>query len=154
MNSNLPIELKYLFENQYIQCMQILLVLFINRRKKEGITINELVYYITLGKCSEKLEENEYKIDFQYIQNNYFNYENNIRKNMAILTNKELIELNYKNETKKDTLNIKISENGIEIIEKLQSKYFKGELDLYNYLHKYMRFSNKNQKGVLFKYES
>ena len=43
LNSNLPIELKYLFENQYIQCMQILLVLFINRRKKEGITINELV---------------------------------------------------------------------------------------------------------------
>lgn len=154
MNNILPIELRYLFENQYIECIKILIVLYLHKRKKYGISMDEIVYYLTIAKCCYKISNDKYEIDFEYIQNNYLKNEKNIRKNIMILVNKELVLINYERTAKKDKLTLKITSGGIDIIKNLESEYFKEEIGRYSYLVKNMKYSAKNKKGVLFKYES
>lgn len=154
LNEKLPIELRYLFRNRYIECIQILIILFLNIRKSSGIELEELIYYNTLLNCSSMLENEEYSIDYEYIQNNYLTTENRIRKNILILVNKNLINISVKKNNKKNLLYLKANEDVKTIIKELKNEYFSEQLAKCKYLIKNMKFSTKNQKGVLMQNES
>lgn len=154
LNEKLPIELRYLFRNRYIEWIQILMILFLSLRKSTGIELDELIYYTTLLKCSKKMEDNEYIVDFEYIQNNYLTTENRIRRNILILTNNNLINISVKKNNKKNLIYLKANEDVKKIIKELNDEYFSEELEKCKYLIKNMKFSAKNQKGVLMQNES
>ena len=154
LNNKLPLELRYLFRNRYIECMQILIILFLNLRKSTGVELEELIYYNTLLKCCSKSENEEYILDFEYIQNNYLTTESRIRENILILTNKNLINISVKKSNKKNLIHLKADEDVKKIMKELKNEYFSEELEKCKYLIKNMKFSTKNQKGVLMQNES
>ena len=150
LNNKLPMELKYIFENQYIECIKILIVLYIHKRRKNGLSIDGLVYYLTLEKCCDRSPDDEDTVGFDFIQNIYFKNEKSITKNITILVNKQLICVNY--QKKNNELQLKITSKGIEMIESLESEYFAEKVIMYSYLVKNMKYTN-NKKGVLFIHE-
>lgn len=91
--SKLPIDLKLLFENKYIECIQILIILFSLKQRRKGIEIEELLYYFTLLSMTEASSNNQYSIGETYIQNNYLSFEKVIRDNVIILSNQSYAEI-------------------------------------------------------------
>ncbi|NFM77951.1 hypothetical protein FDC04_03735 [Clostridium botulinum] len=147
--SKLPIDLKFLFENKYIECMHILIILFLNEKKRKGVKFEEVLYYTTLISLVTGDNHDNYYIDEKYIQNNYLCSEEKIRNNLIILSNQDLIDINVDKMSKKNELYIKLRKSGKKIVETLENKYYTQELKRCEYLIKFRKFSTKNQKGVL-----
>ena len=68
-NNTLPISIKLLFENKYLEYIDILCVLYIFKRRKKGINYEELLYWLTLLN-SVKLNNKEFNLDKMFLQNN------------------------------------------------------------------------------------
>lgn len=151
-NSKLPIDLKFLFENKYIECMEILIILFLNRNRRKGVKFEEVLYYFTLISSSTVDDyDNCYSdcIDQKYIQNKYLSSEEKIRENLIILSNKMLVDINVKRLNKKNEIYIKLSQDGKNTVETLQNRYYEQELKKCEYIIEFKKFNTKNQKGVL-----
>lgn len=150
-NSKLPIDLKFLFENKYIECMQILIILFLNNKRRKGIVFEEILYYFTLISAitKDQYNSNSYYIDEKYIQNNYLSSEEKIRNNLIILSNQMLIDINVEKLNKKNEMYIKLSEEGKMTVETLENTYYEEQFKKCEYLIQFKKFSTKNQKGVL-----
>ena len=140
-NNKLPIDLKYLFENKYIECIQMLIILFLLKQRRKGINVDEILYYYTMLSMTIVDSKNNYYIDETYIQNNYLSHEKTIRNNIIILSNQNLVEIRIESLEKKNVIYTKITESG-RTIEKCQN------------IIATKRFSAKNQREVLFKYEN
>ncbi|WP_169733573.1 hypothetical protein [Clostridiisalibacter paucivorans] len=147
--SKLPIDLKYLFENKYIECMQTLLILFLLKRRRKGIEIEELLYYFTLLCMTTIKANNEFFIDETYIQNNYLTLEKVVRDNILILSNHNYINVKIKSTKKKNKMYIKISDDGKEVVKNLENNFFEKEKEKIKYLTEKEKFSVENQRKVL-----
>lgn len=148
MKSKLPVDLKYLFENKYIECMQILIILFLNNKKRKGVVFEELLYYFTLISSVNEDGDNYY-INEKYIQNNYLASEEKIRNDLIILSNQNFVEIRVEKFNKKNEMYIKLSEIGKKTVETLENEYYINELKKGEYLIQFKKFSAKSQKGVL-----
>ncbi|WP_252223909.1 hypothetical protein [Clostridium sp. ZBS2] len=148
-NSKLPMDLKFLFENKYIECMQVLIILFLNSKRRKGVVFEEVLYYFTLISSITVDNYDNYYIDEKYIQNNYLSSEGKIRDNLIILSNQMLIDINVEKLNKKNEMYIKLSEAGKKTVETLENRYYAQELKKCEYLIQFRKFSAKNQKGVL-----
>lgn len=148
-NTKLPIELQLLFENKYIECIQLLVVLFANKSRRKGIEFLEVLYYFTLLSSTTKLGENEYHLENKYIQNNYLSYEKKVRDNLIVLANQELVSIKVELLNKRSLLFIKVTEQGKKIIAELENEYYIDEIAKANYLIKFRKYSTKSEKGVL-----
>ncbi|WXR60952.1 hypothetical protein WG909_11705 [Peptostreptococcaceae bacterium AGR-M142] len=147
--SKLPIDLKYLFENKYIECMQMLLILFSLKRRKKGIELEELLYYFTLLSMTTIKSNNEFFIDETYIQNNYLTLEKVVRDNILILSNQKYISVDVESAKKKTKMYMKISYSGKEVVENLENNFFEKEKKKISYVIEKEKFSVANQRKVL-----
>lgn len=145
----LPIDLKYLFENKYIECIQLLIILYSLKRRRKGIEIEELLYYYTLLSITIVKPDNEFFIDKTYIQNNYLTFEKVVRDNVLILSNQDYIKINVESTKKKNRMYISIAENGKLVVEKLEKSYFHKEKEKIKYVLEKEKFSAVNQRKVL-----
>lgn len=153
-NNRLPVDLRYLFENKYIECIQILIILFLFKRRRKGINVDEILYYYTMLSMTIVDSKNNYYIDETYIQNNYLSHEKTIRNNIIILSNQNLVEIRIESLEKKNVIYTKITESGRTIISDLENSYYKKEIEKCQNIIATKRFSAKNQREVLFKYEN
>lgn len=148
-NNKLPIGLKYLFENKYIECMQIMIILFLNRKKRKGLVFEEILYYFTLLISTTEDNDLNYYVDNKYIQNNYLSYEEKIRDDLIILCNHNFIDIKIEILKKKNEMYIKLTDQGKTTIDTLENEYYEQLIKKCEYLIEYRKFNNKNQKGVL-----
>ena len=148
-NTKLPIELQLLFENKYIECIQLLIIIFLNGRRKKGIEFFEVLYYFTLLSSTTKLGEDEYYLESKYIQNNYLSYEKKVRDNFIVLANQGLVSINVELLNKGSLIFIKCTEQGKKLVAGLENEYYNDEITKANYLIKFKKYSIKSEKGVL-----
>lgn len=152
--SKLPIDLKYLFENKYIECIQMLIILFLFKQRRKGIDFDEILYYFTLLSVTTTDSQNSFYIDETYIQNNYLTYEKTIRDNMIILSNQKFIKIDIEPTGKKNIMYSKITEEGKSLVSNLENSYFKSEIEKCKNIIETRKFSSKNQREVLVKNEN
>ncbi|MBU5439867.1 hypothetical protein KQI42_17770 [Tissierella sp. MSJ-40] len=152
--SKLPIDLRYLFENKYIECMQILVILFLLKQRRKGIDIDEILYYYTMLSLTTVDSKNNYYIDETYLQNNYLTYEKIIRDNVIILSNQELVEIRVEHLKKRNVMYIKITEAGKSVVSNLENNYYKKEIEKCQNIITTRKFSVKNQRKVLVRDEN
>ena len=152
--SKLPIDLKYLFENKYIECIQMLIILFLFKQRRKGIDFDEILYYFTLLSMTAMGSQNSFYIDETFIQNNYLTYEKTIRDNMIILSNQKLIKIDVEPTEKKNIMYSKITEEGKSLVSTLENGYFNREIEKCKNIIENRKFSSKNQREVLVKNEN
>ncbi|QDZ88637.1 hypothetical protein D0441_30815 [Priestia megaterium] len=148
LSGNLPLSIDILFNNNVLDLATILSVLFANRKKSKGITIDELTYYagISTSVYYEKIVEAllNSEVVGEEIISNYFHYEKKIRYLALELSYFRYITLEEDKE--KDAysynLNVKISKDGEAFIKNLESKYIKDIIEKSNYLKTKVKFNN------------
>ena len=147
-NNTLPISIKLLFENKYLEYIDILCVLYIFKRRKKGINYEELLYWLTLLN-SVKLKNKEFNLDKMFLQNNYLNYDQKLKIDIRILVNQGLVWIEIDKLDKKNSMYFKILDAGIKLVNELENIYFDQQIKKINYLKKFMPYSLRNEKGVL-----
>lgn len=147
--NKLPIDLKYLFENTYIECMNILIILFMLRNRRKGIEIEEILYYFTLLLMTEVDLQGECHIDETYLQNNYLSHESTIKKSIIILCNQDLIETKTESIIKRNVIYVRITEVGREITLGLENEYYKKQMEKIRLILEVRKFNSKNYRKVL-----
>lgn len=149
--SKLPIDLKYLFENKYIDCIQMLIILYQFKQRRKGINLDEILYYFTLLSLTITDSQSKFHVVETYIQNNYFTYENTIRDNLIILYNQKFIEINVESTKKQNIMYSKITDEGKSLVFNLKNSYFKKEIEKCKNIIETRKFNIKNQREVLMK---
>jgi hypothetical protein len=148
-STKLPIDLKLLFENKYIECIQLLIILFVNKGKRKGVEILEISYYFTLLNSTNKTGEDEYHIEDKYLQNSYLSSDKKVRDILLVLANQGLVNIRTESGSKRSSLYVMISDKGKDLIGSLENIYFEDEISKANYLIKFKKYSTKSEKGVL-----
>lgn len=147
-NNALPKSIKLLFENKYLEHTDILCILYINKRKKRGISFEEILYWFTLLNAVS-LEDEKFVLDKMFLQNNYLNYEQKLKISIRLLVNQGLIELEINKLNKKNLMHFRIIDTGTELVNNLKNQYFKNQFKKINYLKEIMPYNSYNEKGVL-----
>lgn len=137
-----------MFENKYLEYIDILCVLYIFKRRKKGINYEELLYWLTLLN-SVKLKNKEFNLDKMFLQNNYLNYDQKLKIDIRILVNQGLVWIEIDKLDKKNSMYFKILDAGIKLVNELENIYFDQQIKKINYLKKFMPYSLRNEKGVL-----
>lgn len=137
-----------MFENKYLEYIDILCVLYIFKRRKKGINYEELLYWLTLLN-SVKLNNKEFNLDKMFLQNNYLNYDQKLKIDIRILVNQGLVWIEIDKLDKKNSMYFKILDAGIKLVNELENIYFDQQIKKINYLKKFMPYSLRNEKGVL-----
>ena len=148
LNEKLPTSIKLLFDNKYLDCLDILSVLYINFKRKKGIKFEELVYWVSLLICLN-INDNKYILETTYLQNNYLNYEKKLKTYILHLVNQKLINVKSEIIGKKRLIFLKIDSSGITLIDTLKNQYLKERISQLDYLKKVRPYTANNEKGVL-----
>lgn len=151
-DNKLPIELQYLFQNKYLDCIKILIVLNEFPKRKKGLPLAEVVYYFTMTEMVKVNQEN-YEIDKTYLQENMFLNEKRINKYIVMLTNQKLINVYVEIKDKKSIIFVKRCDEGNDLILGLQNEYFAKEIIICKHVIEKFKYSVTAQRKVLSKYE-
>lgn len=146
-NNLLPLDLQYLFQNEYLDCMKILIVLYQLRRRRKGVNIEELNYYYTMIDLLEGAQECE--PNQEYYQDNYLINEEKMRGYGILIKNQDFIEINVENTTKKTTLYYKLTQAGMQLVEGLEDEYFDKIRKRVEFVNSTMKYSVSNQRKVM-----
>ncbi len=149
LKNNLPISIKLLFDNKYFDYLNVLCTLYAHKKKKKGIKFTELVYWYTLLNCLNIDSVNQYKIENNYLQNNYLNYENILKKYLITLANHGYIDIQCENTGKNKIMQLSISRVGIQLIDEFEHPYINSQISKINYLKKEKPFNSNNERGIL-----
>lgn len=148
-NNLLPLDLQYLYQNEYLDYIKMLVILSKFKRRKKGINIEELNYYYTMLDLVELNQKREYEVNYEYYQDHYLINEEALRKYSIILKNQNLIDINVENTNKETLLYLKLSESGMNLVEGLEDKYFEKLVDKYNLINSTKKYSLANHRKVL-----
>jgi hypothetical protein len=149
LKNKLPTSVKLIFENKYIDYINILCALYSHKRRKKGINFNELVYWYTLSNCIVRDDNNQYNLETAYLQNNYLNYESVLKQHILILANQGLVNVTSESIGKKRELLLSISQLGISLLDNFTHSYIKDQISKTEYLKKVKPYTSNNEKGVL-----
>lgn len=148
-NNLLPLDLQYLFRNEYLDSVKMLIILYQSKRRIKGIDLEELNYYFTIIELLEINEMHKYELNLEYSQDNYLINENVLRSYGIPLKNQDFISIYSENTNKKAILYFKLTDEGKRLIEGLEDEYFKTIIDRYNFVNNTMKYSVENQRKVL-----
>jgi len=153
LNKNrLPVELQYLFQNKYLDCMRILILVKEFQKRKKGVMLNEILYYFTLVEMISG-NEDEFRVDNTYFQENYLVNEKRISDYIVILANQQYITVHVDKTSKKSIIFIKNSIDGNNVVVGLENDYFKQELILCKYAIDVFKYGITAQRKAMSKYE-
>jgi hypothetical protein len=147
-NNTLPIAIKLLFENKYLEHIDILSIIYIYKRKRKGIVFEELLYWITLLNAVS-FENEKFVLNRLFLQNNYLNYEQKLKLSLRTLINQELVALEINKSNKKNLMYFKLIDAGTSLVNDLKNQYFKQQFEKINYLKEVMPYNSSNERGVL-----
>jgi hypothetical protein len=148
LNEKLPTSIKLLFDNKYLDCFDILSILYVNFKRKKGIKFEELIYWFSLLNCLNT-NNNKYILETTYLQNNYLNSENKLKTYILHLVNQKLINIKSEFIGKKRIMLLTIDGSGINLINAFKNQYFKERISQLDYLKKIRPYTANNEKGVL-----
>lgn len=146
---SLPIELRYLFQNQYLDSVKLLIILSQFQRRKKGIVLDELNYYFTMLNLVESNDDNKFVVNRKYLQDNYLSNEAKIKRQSVVLGNQEYIDISMEKTSKKSILYFSITDKGKNILDMLEDEYFNKYTEQFRYIYGIHRYSVTNQRKVL-----
>lgn len=133
--------------------IKMLIILFQNKKRIKGVELDELNYYYTMIDLLDLNEVHEYRINKEYFQDNYFANDDKLRRYSISLINQELLEVKVERTTKKSIMYFSITDQGKEIVEKLEDEYFKEFEQQYIFVHKNIGYKITSQRKVLSRHE-
>lgn len=139
LKTNLPIDLQYLYKNDYFDSVKLLFVLEHFNRRKKGIQIEEANYYFTLIDYLESDLDNV-SINKQYFQNIYLNNEILLKKLVLRLVNSGYIKIEAEKMLSRTNLYLKLTEQGSQVIIGFEHPIYeviKNKINLINKNYKY-----------------
>ncbi|MEA4988101.1 MAG: hypothetical protein VB095_08580 [Anaerovorax sp.] len=145
---SLPIELRYLFQNQYLDSVKLLIILNQFQRRKKGIVLDELNYYFTMLNLVES-NDDKFVVNRKYLQDNYLSNESKIKRQSVVLGNQEYIDISMEKTSKKSILYFSITDKGKNILDMLKDEYFNILTEQFWYIYGIHRYSVTNQRKVL-----
>ena len=149
----LPVELQYLFQNKYLDCMRLLILLKEFQRRKKGVILDEVLYYFTLSEMLTSDNEGNYRVENTYFQENYLANEKRISDYIVILANQQYITVMVDKTSKKSIIFLKNSDQGNEIVENLENDYFRQEIRICKYATTNYKYGITAQRKAMSKYE-
>ena len=153
MNKNrLPIDLQYLFQNKYLDCITILILAKEFQRRQKGVILEELLYYFTVMELVSGCD-NSYELDKTYFQENYLLNEKLISDYIVVLINQQYVNVYMEKTEKKSAVYLKISKEGIVIIDGLENDFFKEQIRICKYVVKTFKYGVMAQRKAMSKYE-
>lgn len=150
--SYLTLNMYLLFNNEYLDLMTLLCVMYNLKNKRKGLILDEiLLYYLIIASevdiniLENKINVNsticKYDTDIKYIQSI-----NKIKKSLNILLAKGYIDfLSCKNEA----IRLKINAEGIDTVKSLKSSYYKQILTSGADLIKQISYTKNNVFKIL-----
>lgn len=142
--SKLPTSISLLFDNKYLEFMEILCIMHGFKRRTAGVPIEELVYYFTLVNAIEPTGEG-YKIDNRFIQNIYLDTLDNIKSRLIVLGQEGLVTLLADKKAERVNPKVCCTENGYKVAKELTSEFYKEVFAKCKYLQENLSFSPKNK---------
>lgn len=130
---NLPLDLQYLYKNDYFDAVKLLFVLEHFKRRKKGIQIDEANYYFTLIDVLEINLENV-SLNKQYFQNMYLNNEIVLKKLALRLVNSGYIKVEAERMLNKTNLYLKLAELGSQVITKFEHPMYEDVKNKINHI--------------------
>lgn len=128
---NLPLDLQYLYKNNYFDAVKLLFVLEHFKRRKKGIQIDEANYYFTLIDVLE-INIDNVSLNKQYFQNMYLNNEIVLKKLVLRLVNSGYIKVEAEKMLNKTNLYLKLTESGSQAVTKFEHPMYKDIKDKIN----------------------
>lgn len=135
---NLPLDLQYLYKNDYFDSVKLLFVLGYFKRRKKGMQIDEANYYFTLIDVLETNLDN-ISLNGQYLQNIHLNNEIILKKLVLRLVNSGYIKIEAEKMLNRTNLYLKLSELGGQVITEF-------EHPIYDDIRNRIRMINTNYK--------
>lgn len=120
--SSIPISIRLILDNPYLDSMVILQVLSEFKNKRSGLEFKEIEYYFTLVNSLIEKEQG-YIIDYLYIQNRYLDIQKNIKDRLIELGNQDLIRFNTKNNGGAVEVKVLATDKAIRIANEVQSDF-------------------------------
>ncbi|TDX43547.1 hypothetical protein [Orenia marismortui] len=150
MDNKLPFYIEILFENFYLDILNLLCVLSVFKSKWSGIKIRELsFYYCIIISKDNKIENNEIE-DIKFdIQSLYINFEKDLKRIVLYLYNLNFIEITKKDDKDFDKVKIKITDKGLQTVNSLESSYFTEVISYAKKIKSEVTFSKENENIIL-----
>lgn len=151
-NNKLPIDLQYLFQNKYLDCMRILILLKEFNKRKKGVVLGEVLYYFTLIEMISGKKDN-YRVDNTFFQENYLINEKRIADYLLVLANQQYITIYVDKTSKKSIIFIKNTDEGNNVTNEVENNYFKEEQSMCKYAIEQFKYGVTAQRKAMSKYE-
>jgi hypothetical protein len=146
---SLPIELKFLFQNQYLDSVKLLIILKQFQKRKKGTALEELNYYFTMSNLVEVNDEYKFKVNKEYLQDNYLSNEVKVKERSVVLGNQGYIEVSMEKTFRKSILYFSITDKGKGLLDSLENEYFNVLAEQFQYIYESQKYSVTNQRKVL-----
>lgn len=151
----LPLNIELLFNNIWLDTMSLLCVLSCFKRRKKGVSIDELAFYYSIVTSEIEIifEVNNMIIDNSRakfdVDMRYFKTKDRVRNMIGILSGINCVDLILTNKFNRLDLNIQINSEGLGKVNSIESHYY---IDLINSTLKLMKildFNVSNLKRIL-----
>ncbi|MHA0857524.1 hypothetical protein [Paenibacillus sp. CMAA1364] len=146
-NSNLPASLRLLFNNPYLEMMNVLFIIN-SFSKRSGLSIRHLLFYYSLtvsGNETLLLNKNLKVYDLSDSENIYFDVQRLIKDILLNLYSQGFITIES---DKSDNFKCYITSEGKEILSQLESSYYK-ELQAKIEVIKSTKYSVEAEKMIM-----
>ncbi len=148
-NTNvLPLSIKLLFNNVYLETANMLCVLTEFKSKKKGIRLSELLFYyvIVSAKDYEAVTEQLRNLESETkIKTQFQRYESKMKSILINLESADYIELSA---SEKSDVYVKITKKGIDFVSGLEKDYFEL-LQKRTREAKTIPYTKKNEKTLM-----
>lgn len=143
-----PLGARLIFNNEYLDAISLLCTLYCFSRRK--LCLEEIIFYnsilmsdISIVVKDKKIFMDQSKsktdIDVEFIK-----MDQKISKILVLLINLEYVDIIDNN-----SLQFKINKKGIEIVDNLDSDYYKELVALGKYLNKQLKYNKRNVQAVI-----
>lgn len=150
-NSSLPASLRLLFNNPFLEMMNVLFVIN-SFSKKSGLNVRHILFYYSLAVSnSEELLESVFEKNIKLNnsldnENIYFDIQRQIKKILLNLNSQNYINIP---KDKNDNFNCSITTEGQQIIERLESSYYKKLQERIEVIKTQIKYSAEVEKMIM-----
>lgn len=150
LKTSLPLDLQYLYKNDYFDAVKFMLVLNNFKRRKKGMQMEEANFYFSLIDAVEVGYE-EIVINKQYLQNVYLNNEIILKNLVLRLANSGYVEVEIEKTLNKTNLYLTLSELGNQVIAEITHSIFDEIREKLRLICTNFKYKSENSLEVLLK---
>lgn len=143
-----PLGSRLIFNNEYLDVVSLLCTLYCFKRRK--LCLEELIFYnsILMSNINIIVKDKEIFTDQSKsktdIDVEFMKMDKKISKILILLINLEYVDIIDANK-----FQFKINKKGIDVVDNLESNYYKELVTLGTYLNKQLKYNKKNVQTVI-----